>query len=159
VLWLAVAPAAAVLGLFAAFGWWDNARALLAAADRYRAWFTARDLGGSLAGTLQLLPLLWLAAGRGLRSPPARLLLGWIVYYVGMLIAVRAPFWMRHFLPVLPAAIALSAVGIDAARGRTRTAALAVVAASAAANVAVLAHFVLDGDNLSLRLFSRLTLG
>jgi len=75
-----------------------------------------------------------------------------------MLVVVRAPFWARHFLPIVPAAVALAAMGVDAARGRVRTGALALAAALGAANVAALVRFILDPENLSLR-FLGLTLG
>lgn len=159
VLWLAILPLATVLCLFTAFGWWSNARALLAAAERYRPWFTASHFGWSLVGTLQLLPLLWLRAGRRLWTPPGLVVLVWLAYYVGMLVAVRAPFWMRHFVPILPAAVLLAAIGLDATRGWLRTAAFGFVALVCLANVAAVVYLVLDPTNLSLRLFGLMTLG
>ena len=155
---LAVLPVAVVLGLFVAFDWWDNARALHDTIGRYAAWSTADNLALTLLLTLQLLPLYWVAAGRALRSPASLLLLAWTAYYVAMLVVVRAPFWARHFLPIVPSAVILTAMGLDAARGRARTFALALAAALSAANVAALVRFILDPTNLSLRLLG-LTLG
>jgi hypothetical protein len=157
--WLAAVPLTVVLGLFAAFGWWANAQALHATIERYAAWFTPPYLALALLATLQLLPLGWAAAGRALRRPAALVLLAWSAYYVALLVLVRAPFWARHFLPIVPAAVVLATMGLDAARGRTRTIALALVAVSCAANVAALVRFVLDPTNLSLRPFPGLTLG
>lgn len=156
---LALVPMAVLVGAYAAFGWWDNARALLAAAERYRRWFTAGSLGWALAVTLQTLPLLWIAVGRRAWSLPVGVLAAWLGYYVMMLVAVKAPFWARHFLPVVPAAIVLTAMSLDAAGGRVRKACFALVAVVCTANVAAVAHLVLDPTNLTLRLFRRVTLG
>jgi len=125
---------------------------------RYAAWSTAGNLVPALLLTLQLLPLCWAAGARALRGPAALLLAAWAAYYVAMLVVVRAPFWARHFLPIVPSAVILTAMSLDAARGRVRTFGLALATALSAANVAALVRFILDPANLSLRLLG-LTLG
>ena len=156
---LAVVPLAIVGALFVAFGWSSNARELLSVAQNFRHYSTLRDFGWTAIGTFQLLPLLWIAAGRRWLDVRARILLAWIAYYVVVLAAVRAPFWLRHFTPLLPAVAGLTALALERMRGRVRAGGYALLAASCVANVVTVVYFICDRTNLSLVLFGRFTLG
>src|SRR5262245_31852251 len=159
VLVLAVVPLAIVGAMFVAFGWASNARELLLFAQNFRRYFTLHDFGWSVLGTFQLLPLLWMAAGWRWLDVRAGILIAWIGYYVGVLIAVQAPFWLRHFTPLLPAIAGLTALALERVRGRVRAGGYALLAASCVANVAVVVDLICDRSKLSLGLFDRLTLG
>jgi hypothetical protein len=131
-------PGLCVLGAYAAFDWFHNADLLLRMAQEYVRGSTWKNLRWALPATFQALPLLWLLAGRRLREPRALLLLAWCALYVAMLAAVRAPFWTRHFLPVVPAAVALAGLGLERAAPRLRRPAAALALLLAAANLVFL---------------------
>jgi hypothetical protein len=156
---LLVVPLAILGALYWWFGWWQNAAALVVATKGFATWFSGPDFAWSLVATAQLLPLLWVARWRSALDVPAALLLGWIAYYLAVLVAVRAPFWARHFLPLLPALLTLGALGVDAMGRRARTLAVAGLLVLAAANVAAVVHFICDRSNLSLRLLPAFSLG
>jgi len=154
-----VLPLATVGALFVAFGWSSNARELLLFAHNFRHYSTLRHFGWTAIGTFQLLPLLWIAAGRRWLDVRAGILIAWIAYYVAVLAAVRAPFWLRHFTPLLPAIAGLTALALERVRGRVRAGGYALLAASCVANVVTVVYFICDRTNLSLALFGRFTLG
>jgi hypothetical protein len=156
---IGAAPLGTLLALFVLFGWFANVRTLLLAAERFRPWFTLRDFAWSFAGVVQLLPLVWLAAGARWWDRRALLLASWAVYCTAVLIAVRAPFWMRHFLPILPALMGLGALALERLEGRLRAMAFTLVAVLCAVNVALVIQLITDRTNLSLRLLSTITLG
>jgi len=156
---LLVVPAAILATLVLLFGWWHNAAALVEERALFADWFTPRDFGWSLLVTVQVLPLLWVAGWRHGVDRASIALLVWIIYYLGVLVAARAPFWARHFLPLLPALLVLTALAIDRTRGHLRTVGLVAVVLLAAANVGVVAHFIFDRSNLSLRLLPSFSLG
>jgi hypothetical protein len=157
---VAVAPLGIVAALFLAFGWWDNFQAALKDAERFRPWYTLRDFSACLASLVQGLPLVWLVGWRRLGAPRARVLWLWAAYYLAVLAVVKAPFWMRHFLPALPAFAALTGLALEETRGRVRVAAVALVIFLAAANVSAVLWQIYDPTNLSLELsWSSMTLG
>jgi hypothetical protein len=152
-------PVIALAVLFLAFGWWSNLQALLEAARRFLPWYTLRDFGASSLAVVQALPLLWIAAWRRRGDRGLQLLVLWAAYYVAVLVAVRAPFWTRHFLPVLPTVMALTAVALGELRGRSRAIGVALVALLAFANVVVLVREIGLRTELSLALSRFVTLG
>ncbi len=138
-------PPLALLGLlYTGFGWLDNIELMMAKAARFRMSSTAGRLFTAMAGTLQLWPLMWLPLSRpaptdrGRTAPVIALWAAWLVYAVALLVVVRAPFWLRHFLPALPAALVLAAAGIGRlGEGRRRWALLAAAGMMLANLVAV----------------------
>lgn len=140
-------PLLLLAGLYLHFDWLHNLELMFEKAKIYRPAHSLGYLGPSLVGVCQLLPLLWIRAWSEIRSRGLLLWLGWFGFVVLLLTAARAPFWMRHFLPALPAAGVLAAVGMERSSGAGRRAAYALVAASVAFNVLVTVHQVLlDGD-------------
>lgn len=121
-------PLLLLAGLYLRFDWFHNVELMLAKAKRFRINSTPRMFAESLIGIAQLLPLFWLAAKARLRTPAFLLLLGWLAFNLALISVVRAPFWMRHFLPVLPVLFALTAAGLEGVRGARRNAALALLA-------------------------------
>lgn len=132
-----------VLGaLHVGFDWSHNVELMLAKARRFRIDSTPGDFFASVLGVVQLLPLLGLLARRP-GAPPlwgeagVRLAVTWALYAMGVLIAVRAPFWMRHFLPVLPVVYWLAGRWIGDLRGARRALGIGLVVGLACANVAI----------------------
>ena len=121
--------------LYLHFDWQHNVGLMLAKAQRFRLHSTPEFFLKSLAGCVQLVPLLWLRAVEKRREPSVALWPGWLAYGVLLLILARAPFWLRHFLPVLPAVFVLAAVGLDRMPGRERRLAYALLLVTAAANI------------------------
>jgi len=118
-----LAPALVVMGAYAALGWFENVEIMMRKAAVYERNSTWPNFLWSVGAAFTLLPLLWAAGGRALRRAPYPLFLGWCALYVAVLVAVRAPYWSRHFLPVLPFAVALALPALDAPSARTRVAA------------------------------------
>lgn len=136
------APLLLLAWLYQLFDWSHNVELMLAKARRFRIDSTPGDFLASVLGVVQAMPLLVLLSRRPdaprRRAEPAVRLLGvWALYAVGVLIAVRAPFWLRHFLPVLPVVYWLAGAWVADLRGTRRTIAISGIAAFAAANVAV----------------------
>ncbi|MFO0984707.1 MAG: hypothetical protein U1E76_23785 [Planctomycetota bacterium] len=130
-------PAAAVLSaLYFGLGLTHNIELMLRKAEDYRDASVFKYFVACVIGLVQLWPILWL--GRDRRPLASRwwILIAWSVYYVAMLIAVRAPFWPRHFLPVLPVVIAWSARGLEPARPALRRMGALLVATLSGANIA-----------------------
>lgn len=124
------------------FGWSHNVELMLAKARRFRIDSTPGDFVASLLGVVQALPLLGLLARRPgsprLRSDSRiQLVVAWALYAVVLLIAVRAPFWLRHFLPVLPVAFWLAGRWLTDLRGAREVLAIGLVTGLACANVAI----------------------
>ena len=130
-------PLLLLAGLHLYFDWFHNVELMVAKAKRFRIGSTPRLFAESLIGIVQLLPLLWLAARERLRSPAFVLWLTWLGFNLAMVVAVRAPFWMRHFLPVLPVLFVLTAAGLEKVRGGRRNAALALLALLVVYNVSM----------------------
>jgi Na+/H+ antiporter NhaA len=76
-----------------------------------------------------------------------------------VLAAMQAPFWLRHFTPLLPAVAGLTALALERVRGRLRAGGYALLAATSVANVVAVVYLICDRTNLSLQLFGRFTLG
>jgi hypothetical protein len=142
-------PLLLLAGLYLYFDWFHNVELMVAKAKRFRIGSTPRMFAESLIGIVQLLPLLWLAARARLRSPALVLWLTWFGFNVAMIVAVRAPFWMRHFLPVLPVLFVLTAAGLERVRGGRRNAALALLALLVVYNVSMTVYQIHQSGPLS----------
>jgi hypothetical protein len=140
---LFVPPLAVLAAGYLTFDWWHNMDLLLAKARRFRLDSTAADFAAACAGVVQLTPAIALLAWRRGRAPardagPAvRLLAGFGLYAMALLVAVRAPFWLRHFLPLLPVPFLLAGRGLDRLDGRTRVVGALLLVAPAVAGVAI----------------------
>ena len=126
------APTLILIGLYWQFDWWHNVDLMLAKARRFRLDSTLRDFVDSGMGVLLFLPLLWLVPrSRSVRpshgDPRAVLLWAWVIYVAVTLIAVRAPFWLRHFLPIVPAIYWLVGMRLDQLKSGSRRLGWAVV--------------------------------
>ncbi len=136
-------PAVLVLSIFYwQFDWWHNVELMLAKARRFQIDSTLRDFIDSCLGVILALPLLLLlwsprSNRRWVLDPSIALLLAWVIYAVATLVAVRAPFWLRHFLPALPAVYWLAGAWIQGLSGRRRLAGAGVLAACAAIGMVV----------------------
>jgi hypothetical protein len=135
-------PALVLAALYVELDWWHNVGLMLEKARRFRLASTAGDLAAACLGIVQLLPLVALlrrreGARRLLHDPRVQLLGAWGVFAIGLLVVVRAPFWLRHFLPALPVVYWLAAAWIDDLRGRPRAIAALLLAGSAVFGVAV----------------------
>ena len=142
-------PLLLLAGLYLYFDWFHNVELMMAKAKRFRINSTPRMLAESLIGIVQLLPLLWLAARARLRSPAFLLWLAWLGFNLALIVAVRAPFWMRHFLPVLPVLFVLTAAGLERVRGGRRNAALALLALLVVYNVSLTVYQIYHSGPLS----------
>jgi hypothetical protein len=139
--------------LHVGFDWSHNLELMLAKARRFRIDSTPGDFFASLLGVVQLLPLLGLLARRpGMRplwgDASVRLVGAWALYAIAVLIAVRAPFWLRHFLPVLPVVYWLAGRWITDLQGVRRTLGVGLVVALATANVAITLWQILRLESL-----------
>jgi hypothetical protein len=137
---LLVGPLFVLAALFATFGWAHNVGLMLRKAAVFREDYAPGRFVASLTGTLQLFPLTWAAAGRSLVDWRIGLLASWACWAVGLLVAAQAPFWMRHFLPLLPAVAGLSAVAIAGAPPRLRSGLVALALLACAGNIAAVIH-------------------
>jgi hypothetical protein len=142
-------PLLLLAGLYLYFDWFHNVELMVAKARRFRIGSTPRMFAESLIGIVQLLPLLWVAARARLRSPAFVLWLTWLGFNLAMIAAVRAPFWMRHFLPVLPVFFVLTAAGLERMRGGRRNAALALLALLLVYNVSMTVYQIHESGPLS----------
>jgi hypothetical protein len=142
-------PLLLLAGLYLAFDWFHNVDLMLAKARRFRINSTPRMFAESLVGIAQLLPLLWLAARARLRSPAFLLWLAWLGFNLALITAVRAPFWMRHFLPVLPVLFVLTAAGLEGVREGRRNAAFALLALLVVYNVSLTVYQIYHSGPLS----------
>ena len=127
-----LAPALILLGLYWQFDWWHNLDLMLAKARRFRLDSTPRDFVDSGIGVLLFLPLLWLvprshSSRRSGGDPRVVFIWAWVIYVLATLILVRAPFWLRHFLPVVPAVYWLVGMRLDQLKGGSRRLGWAVV--------------------------------
>jgi hypothetical protein len=141
-------PLLLLAGLYLYFDWFHNVELMLAKAKRFQIISRPRMFAESLIGIVQLLPLLWLAARARLRSPAFLLWLAWLGFNLAMIAAVRAPFWMRHFLPVLPVLFVLTAAGLERVRGGLRNAALALLALLVVYNVSLTVYQIYQSGPL-----------
>ncbi|MCH2186628.1 hypothetical protein MK280_12230, partial [Myxococcota bacterium] len=136
-------PAVCILAiLYWQFDWWHNVDLMLAKARRFRIDSTLRAFIDSCLGLILLLPLLFFfrptdSTRRRTLDPSLALLVAWVLYAVATLVAVRAPFWLRHFLPALPAIYWLAGAWVQRLGGRRRRVAAGILAAGAAIGVAV----------------------
>jgi hypothetical protein len=142
-------PLLLLAGLYLAFDWFHNVELMLAKAKRFRINSTPMMFAESLVGIAQLLPLLWLAARARLRSPAFLLWLAWLGFNLALITAVRAPFWMRHFLPVLPVLFVLTAAGLEGVREGRRNAAFALLALLVVYNVSLTVYQIYHSGPLS----------
>ncbi len=135
-------PLLVLAALYLQLDWWHNVGLMLEKARRFQLASTSVDFAASCAGVLLLLPLLGVLRRRegavALRGDPrARLLAAWALFAVATLVAVRAPFWLRHFVPALPAVYWLAAMWIEDLRGRARLAAVGLLSGCAALGIGV----------------------
>jgi hypothetical protein len=141
-------PLFLLAGLYIYFDWFHNVELMVAKARRFRIGSTPRMFAESLIGIVQLLPLVWVAARARLRSPDFVLWLTWLGFNLAMIAVVRAPFWMRHFLPVLPVFFVLTAAGLERMRGGRRNAALALLALLVVYNVSMTVYQIHESGPL-----------
>lgn len=125
------------------FDWWHNLDLMLAKARRFRLDSTAGDFAAACVGLIQLTPVVGLLAWRGRErraregAATTRLLAAWGLCATVLLVAVRAPFWLRHFLPVLPVPFLLAGRGLERLGGARRALGVALLVAPAISGVAV----------------------
>lgn len=137
-----LAPLAAVAGLFVVFGWFDNFDTAFHSAEDFHHGATLDRFAFTTLSLLQLLPILWLFAGRQrLRQPAAWLLLGWAGIYLGLIVFIKAAFVSRMFLPMLMTPVIFAALGLD--RFRPKPIGWALLAVSAGVNVGVVVYMSL----------------
>jgi hypothetical protein len=111
---LGIGPAVLFAALFFGFDWWDNFQTAMSSSTGFHHVSTARRFSMMMLSMLQLLPLFWLGMRRQDWRRPEIWLLGlWALFYLAMIIGVRAGFVTRMFLPMLPVPIALAAIGLD----------------------------------------------
>jgi hypothetical protein len=137
---LLVAPLFVLATLFATFDWEHNVGLMLRKAAVFREDYAPGRFLASLAGTLQFFPLIWAAARRSLVDWRIGLLASWALWAVGLLVAAQAPFWMRHFLPVLPVIAALTAVALAGAPARLRSGLVALALLACVGNIAAVIY-------------------
>lgn len=142
-------PLLLLAALYLTFDWFHNVELMVAKAKRFQIISRPRIFAQSLIGIVQLLPLFWLAARARLRSPAFLLWLAWLGFNLALIVAVRAPFWMRHFLPVLPVLFLLTAAGLERVRGGHRHATLALLALLVVYNVSVTVYQIYQSGPLS----------
>ncbi|HEM45824.1 MAG TPA: hypothetical protein ENO23_02150 [Alphaproteobacteria bacterium] len=136
-------PLAVLVAAHVHFDWWHNLDLMLAKARRFRLDSTLGDFAAACVGVVQLAPWVGLLAGwsgeRRAReaAPSTRLLAAWGLYATVLLVAVRAPFWLRHFLPVLPVPFLLAGRGLDRLGGARRALGVALLVAPAIGGVVV----------------------
>jgi len=135
-------PLALLAALYVSFGWLHNVELMFEKAARFRINAVLPIYLHSLTGLLQIQPLLWIRAGLRLREPTVALSLAWIGFCLLLLIVVQAPFWLRHFLPILPAAFILSGLALDRAHGRRRSILACLLAGMSLLNVAATVHLI-----------------
>lgn len=137
------APPLLVLGaLYVQLDWWHNVGLMMEKARRFRLASTAGDFAASCMGVVQALPLLALLRPRHpgrpfWRDPRTRLLTAWVFFSAMLLVAVRAPFWLRHFVPTLPAIYWLAAMWIVRLEGRVRNVGLGLLTTGSVIGVVV----------------------
>ncbi len=135
-LFVVLLPCLAYGSLFLAFGWQQNVRLMLEKAANYHTDFTLLHFAAAFGGLVQLLPLAWCFARLKGRPQPVGIVLALGVFYLVMLLAVRAPLWLRHFLPLLPVAITLAVLAWDSRDGWRRKLVAAVLTLVCVTNVA-----------------------
>lgn len=148
---LCVPPIAVLLALTVGFGWWNNFQINAEKATLFQYAHTLTNLKVCALVMLNVLPLFWLAIRE--RSRPRLgalgLVAGWGVFYVVLMIVVKAPFMHRLFIPVIPVAAVLTCFGWERlARWKpwTRHAAVAFAIVFAAVNLGLLIH-QMSADN------------
>lgn len=144
------APLAAWLGLAGLFGWWGSIRSLTDLVGHFGTWNTTADFAASIAATVQLLPIVWFIGRRSLRRVDVGILAAWAGFYVGLLIMTQAPFWLRHFEPLLPPVAAMTALALDGTSGTSRRTSTLIVVVLAAANVLAVAYWVSTPTELGM---------
>jgi hypothetical protein len=137
-------PLLALALLYSVFGWAHNIELMLEKAERFRINSTLPIFMQSLVGVVQVIPLLWLRAGTALRRPDLLIWIAWLLFNLGLLVAVRAPYWMRHYLPILPVVFVLMVAGLARLRGRERLAAGGILGATIVFNLAITTHQIFD---------------
>jgi hypothetical protein len=134
-------PATALFAaLFFFFGWSHNLEEAFVKKSEFYFGTTLTDFLVCLPALLNILPVLWIFARfRGpLERKSAWIIVAWIGFYIVMIIATRAPFLTRLFLPLVPFFVIFALVGIREIRcGWRRGLAYALIGATAAANIAI----------------------
>ena len=137
---IGVAPVLVVLGCFVAFGWFDNFDAALHSSNHFHHQSTLGKFGETGLSMIQLLPILWLFAGRDrLRKPEAWLLLAWAGFYLALIVYIQAAYISRLFLPMLAPSIVFAVLGLD----RLRITGWIIFVLTVFLNIAVIVHYSL----------------
>ncbi|MBW1811649.1 MAG: hypothetical protein JRJ87_25905 [Deltaproteobacteria bacterium] len=142
---LLVVPAIAIVFLYLIFDWFHNFQLSIEKAKIFQRFFTFRYFISSMIGLCQLLPVLWLIVRKQrLVNPSTIILVAFGICYLAMLTIVKAPLWLRHFLPILPVAVCLGALGLEDIQSRVKkNTAMAIALAISAANVALIIYQIL----------------
>ncbi len=106
-------PILLLAALWLSFGWWDNfllaqKKSLNFAVQWKPYWFMTVSFVVVQGLFLPWLVIPWRKQARGI----GMILVAWIILHTALLVAVRAPFIDRLFLPVVPAIIILAAMGL-----------------------------------------------
>jgi hypothetical protein len=132
-----IVPLAIVSAIFYTFGWLDNFSTALHSSKEFHHASTSRAFGEMTISMLQLLPIFWLFAGRArLRKPDSWLLIGWVGFYLFLIVFIKAGFIARLFLPMLMTPVIFAALGLD----RLKLAGRVIVVLIAALNVAIVIY-------------------
>ena len=116
---LAAIPGLLFAALFLGFDWGHNIQLSFQKLENFKTGMKPLFSRFAVFAALQWLPLVVLWAKREtFRRPAIVLLAAWICFYSAMLLAVRAPMIARHFIPLLPALIALCVTAIEDNRSR-----------------------------------------
>lgn len=134
-------PATAIFALcFWIFGWKHNLELAFEKKTEFYGHATLRTLLETLPAVLQLLPLLWVRVRLRNRSEwlGAAVIGAWLLFYLMIIVVVRAPFVTLLFLPVIPFLVLFGLVGLRELKTRFgRWVAYSLIVAAAAANIGV----------------------
>lgn len=138
---LCAMPAAALATFYALFHWRHNFQLQLQEAVNFGRALPKEMAVPAIIGVMQSLPLLWLCARPdSWKRPSVRVLSGWMLFYLLMLMAVRAPMMGRHFIPLLPVLCALVAMALETFRENLKGAVRVLVTVTCVSNVAAIAY-------------------
>lgn len=135
-----VGPATAVFFiLFFAFGWKHNLEIAFAKKTEFYDVTAWKNLLDCLPAVLGVLPVFWIFARfRGpLERKSAWIIIAWIAFYLVMIVATRAPFLTRLFLPLIPFFVLFALVGIREISVRWRWIGYALLGIASIANIAI----------------------
>ena len=140
-------PLLALAGLYYFFDWHQNFQLSLQKSKTFQDFSTFPLFCRCLVPLFFIFPIFWFwlkraAGGKSDRIFCIVLYSLWLVFYIGMLWAVKAPFIPRLFLPAVPSVALLTILAISF-MGRSKTmVAFPVIIASAALSVAVIIYII-----------------